>query len=369
MVRIIMSTIPILGFLGTVIGITLAIGKMDLGGNGMEEALPGVISGLSVAFDTTALALSLSTVLLFLKFYVERVEFRLLAAVDESAARQLVGRFRQYGTQSDPHLASVRRIAEELLTAVESGMQQQAALLQSSFTKSSKQWSDVLASTASTLDEALSGAVADGLTRHALMLGEGVKQFAANLEGTLIRHAELLNESLEHHTGSLSKGLKEHGGVLARGLEDHRTALVEAEGQLARENRQHLAEVEAAVGEAMLVATNRQENLIRQSENLLKEMQVALVESAGTTIAQQEQLVKQGDVLLRIVESTDQVRQLEATLNGNLEALAQSHNFQQTVSGLSAALQLMSIHLTGHPQENTRGIFEQAGKQGQNQAA
>ena len=34
-------------------------------------------------------------------------------------------------------------------------------------------------------------------------------------------------------------------------------------------------------------------------------------------------------------------------LNSNLKSLAGAHNFQQTAAGLSAALQLMSIHLVG----------------------
>ena len=327
MVRIILSTIPILGFLGTVIGITLAIAKLNLSGAAMDESLPAVVAGLSVAFDTTALALSLSTVLLFIKFCVERIEIRLLAAVDAAAARHLVGRFQQYGSENDPHLASVCKMSEQLLVAVQSGMDQQAGLLKDSFEQSSKQWSDILSSIAATLDEALSGAVVTGLTRHAEALDKGVKSHAADLEETLIRHAELLNEGLQHHT----------------------TALTEAEQQLAQENRQHLADVEATVGEAMIVATNRQEKLIKQSESLLKEMQVALVEAAGSTVAQQEQLVKQGDVLLKVVEATGQIKQLEDALNSNLHALANSHNFQQTVAGLSAALQLLSVHLVGNP--------------------
>lgn len=378
MVRIILSTIPILGFLGTVIGITLAIAKLNLSGTAMEESLPAVVAGLSVAFDTTALALSLSTILLFAKFCVERVEIRLLSAVDEGVSQQLVGRFRQYGSERDPHLASVRRMSEELLTTVKDGMEEQAKLLQKSFNKSSKQWSELLSDTASTLDEALSGAVLEGITRHASALNEGVKKHAADLENTLIRHAELLNEGLELHSEVINKGLEKHTATLAagmhehqlsltQGLHEHRTALTEAEQKLAQENRQHLAEVEAAVGEAMLVATTRQEKLITQSENLLKEMQTALVEAAGTTVAQQEQLIKQGDILLQVVEATGQVKSLEEALNSNLKTLANSHNFQQTVAGLSAALQLMSVHLVGQPLQTAEEI-ELAYKQ-QNRAA
>jgi len=362
MVRIILSTIPILGFLGTVIGITLAIAKLNLSGEAMDESLPAVVAGLSVAFDTTALALSLSTVLLFAKFCVERVEISLLSSVDANVSRQLVGRFEQLGTENDPHLASVRRMSEELLSSVQSGMQEQAKQFKNAFDASSKQWSGILNDTASTLDEALSGAVVEGMTHHATMLNEGVQQQAADLEQVLLRHADLLNEGLVHHatvideglsqhTTALTTGIEEHQIALTVGLEEHRIALTEAEQQLAQENRRHLGDVEAAVGEAMLVATNRQEKLIKQSETLLKEMQTALVGAAGTTVAQQEQLIKQGDILLQVVEATGQVKQLEDALNSNLNALAGSHNFQQTVAGLSAALQLMSVHLVGQPLE------------------
>jgi len=345
MVRIILSTIPILGFLGTVIGITLAIAKLNLAGESMEQSLPAVIAGLSVAFDTTALALSLSTILLFSKFCVERVEIRLLSAVDEKASRQLLGRFRQYGSGNDPHLASIRRMSEQLLTAVQSSGEKQADLLAAALEKTNQKWSDILAQTASTLDEALSSAVVQGLSRHAEALNEGVVQHAANLEETLVRHAELLNDGLQHHTA----------------------ALTETENKLAKENRQHLADVEATVGETMLVATNRQEKLIQQSEQLLQEMQAALVEAAGTTVAQQEQLIKQGDILLRVVEATGQVKKLEETLNGNLQALAGAHNFQQTVAGLSAAVQLLGAQL-GQPLAVSSNV-DLENEPSQNQAA
>lgn len=325
MVRVILSTIPILGFLGTVIGITLAIGKMDFAGgeNAFTSSMQPVVDGLSVAFDTTALALSLSTVLLFIKFCVERVETSLLSSVDANISRQLVGRFQQFGSESDPNLASVRRMSEQLLTAVETSIERQSTLMELSLAKTGEQWSGILADTASTIDEALSGAVVEGLTRHSEALNSGVKQHSSDLDQTLVRHAELLNE----------------------GLEKHQEVLMQAERQLAQENRQHLAEVEAAVGEAMLIASTRQEKLIEKSESMLQEMQVALIESAGTSVAQQEQLVKQGDVLLKVVEATGQIKHLEDALNKNLNALAGAHGFRETAAALSAALQVIGARL------------------------
>ena len=104
LVRIIVWAIPILGFLGTVIGITLAIAKLSP--DQLENSLPEVTAGLGIAFDTTALALALSMVLMFAKFFVERLETRLLMAVDRRVAEELVGRFQTYGTGADPHVAA-----------------------------------------------------------------------------------------------------------------------------------------------------------------------------------------------------------------------------------------------------------------------
>ncbi len=327
-VRIIIATIPILGFLGTVIGITLAIAKLS--GESMDQQLPAVISGLSVAFDTTALALSLSIAMLFLKFVVERFETHLLAKVDTRATELFLGRFRQYGTGTDPHLTSVRRMSENVLETVQKASQEQSQFLSQSLDRANMQWAGLATNLAKTLEQTFSEAITQGLKLHAEGLNRGVVQHAQDLEETLIRHAELLNEGLGQHTAIVT----------------------EAEQLVAEENRRHLADVEAAVGEAMLVATDRQEKLIQQAEKLLREMQVALVEAAGTTVAQQEQLIKQGDILLKVVEATGQVKKLEDALNSNLSALAGSHHFEQTVTSLSATLQLLSAQL-GQPNSTT----------------
>jgi biopolymer transport protein ExbB/TolQ len=345
LVRNIFLTIPILGFLGTVVGITMAIAKLDLSAAGMDKSLPAVIGGLSVAFDTTAQSLMLSTILLFVKFCVSKVETQLLGAVDARAAEQLVGRFQQFGSESDPHLASIRRMSEQMLAVVQTSTEKQCELLKSSLDQTGRRWTEMFdqtavtlnrvmagaagsleesfAAAATTLDEALSGAVVEGLARHAKALNSGVEHHAKVLEETLIRHATFLNEGLEYHAEALTK----------------------AEAEMAQENRRHLADVEAAVGEAMIVASNRQEKLVAKSEQLLREMQTALVDSASAALAQQEQLIRQGDVLLRVIEATNQIKQLEDTLNGNLQALASTHNFDQTVAGLSAVLQLLGAHL------------------------
>jgi hypothetical protein len=150
----------------------------------------------------------------------------------------------------------------------------------------------------------------------------------------LVRHAEILSENIDNHTGALADALEHHTAVIAQ-----------TETNLAAENRKYLGELGAAVGESVLLASGRQEKLIKQSEDMLREMQAALTESAGMAVAQQQQLTRQGEVLLKVVEATGHVRRLEDALNSNLAALAGSHRFEETVVGLSAALQLMSANL------------------------
>src|SRR4029079_16406326 len=70
--RIIIWAIPILGLLGTVIGITAAVA--NLSPDSLETTLPYVTAGLGVAFDHTALSLGLSMGLMFVQFFAERFE-------------------------------------------------------------------------------------------------------------------------------------------------------------------------------------------------------------------------------------------------------------------------------------------------------
>src|SRR3954454_3929742 len=91
MVRIIVWAIPILGLLGTVIGITIAVANLNP--DTLEESMTKVTHGLGVAFDHTATALSLTMMLMFVKAAVERFEDRLLARVDECVNEELVGSF------------------------------------------------------------------------------------------------------------------------------------------------------------------------------------------------------------------------------------------------------------------------------------
>jgi hypothetical protein len=105
LVKFVVWAIPIMGFLGTVIGITVAIASLS---PTQLENISGVVAGLGTAFDTTATALALSMILMFLQFALDRAEQRLLGAVDDAAWRDLAGRFQSLAGEAGTTLAIAR---------------------------------------------------------------------------------------------------------------------------------------------------------------------------------------------------------------------------------------------------------------------
>lgn len=107
LVRFVVWAIPIMGFLGTVIGITVAIASLS---PTELDNISGVVAGLGTAFDTTATALALSMVLMFFQFLLDRYEQQILATVDAVAWSSLAGRFQSFG--GDGTALAVARLGE-----------------------------------------------------------------------------------------------------------------------------------------------------------------------------------------------------------------------------------------------------------------
>ncbi len=87
LVNTITWAVPILGFLGTVMGITIAIANVSP--EQLDNSLPQVTGGLAIAFDTTALSLSLSLILVFATFLVRRKQDEILLGIDQQLNHRL----------------------------------------------------------------------------------------------------------------------------------------------------------------------------------------------------------------------------------------------------------------------------------------
>jgi len=89
--------IPILGFVGTVLGIGTAVTGLEAtieSAEGFKGAIKAVTGNLGVAFDTTLVALVMSVIALLVQTLISQQEYRLLADVEDYLTYRLQSRIR-----------------------------------------------------------------------------------------------------------------------------------------------------------------------------------------------------------------------------------------------------------------------------------
>ncbi|MCA9264642.1 MAG: MotA/TolQ/ExbB proton channel family protein [Planctomycetales bacterium] len=244
LVRVIIWATPMLGFLGTVVGITLALGNLSPQAlvETPETAMESLLAGLSVAFDTTALGITLTIALMFSRFLTGQLESELLATVETRVNHELVGRFEEVGTSSDPQVATVQRLSESVVLTVEDLVQRQTAALESVVELNQRQWNELSGVAAKQLREGLSSALHDSLLDHATVLARSEDEVRQQTAAHWHRLQELLtaNMGVMHEQqaelakqGDLAlKVLQATGNVatLQQSLNDNLQSLTQAEG-------------------------------------------------------------------------------------------------------------------------------------------
>ena len=174
LMRFVIWAIPIMGFLGTVIGITEAIACLS---PTQLENITGVVSGLGVAFDTTATALALAMVLMFLQYTIDRAEQALLTAVDHSAWTALAGRF-QSVEGGDGTALAIARLSEAV-------------------TRSSARLIDAQEQSWRSLEQAASGNIESAFAHSGSSLQAALE---GSLDATLARWTDSLTQAHDHLT-------------------------------------------------------------------------------------------------------------------------------------------------------------------------
>jgi biopolymer transport protein ExbB/TolQ len=245
LVRIIIWATPMLGFLGTVVGITDALGDLgrELGGgtgdasNSLNTAMQGLLAGLYVAFDTTAIALCFSIVLMFIQFMLDRAETQILAAVDTRAGEELSGRFEMFGATTDPNVQAIQRMSQAVIKASETLVQRQADVWQQTISAAHDQWQRVTRQTTEQMQSALAGALSQSLAQHAAHLTKSEQASAEQLslrweqwQTALSHNARLLHAQQQEMVKQgelMTQAIRVSGDViqLERALNDNLAAL------------------------------------------------------------------------------------------------------------------------------------------------
>lgn len=269
LVRIITWAIPMLGFLGTVIGITQTLGGLDFS-NG-AAAVENLKSGLYVAFDTTALGLVLSVLAIFIQFPVERSEQRLLANIDARVGH-LISASLPSDDVSDNQTALIADLCKGVQAAVAESLENQARLWSQTIEEAQRQWQDVHEHSQNKIAEAFEQTLIPALADHAKSVNHSSSVAGKLLSDQCDRWEETLTEALQmvHTTNATAKKNMIDGldSVLRPALENHASKMEETSRNGADRLDRGLKQCQNVIAQNSQVLSNQQQALIEQYKTL-----------------------------------------------------------------------------------------------------
>jgi len=297
LVRTVTWAVPILGFLGTVVGITMAIAHISL--TELQNSLSEVVGGLSVSFDTTALALTLSLVLVFASFLVERLESQILSEVEDAGIEEIAFRFStaEHGPVS-PLLQAEQQASEELLAQSRKMVEQQVQLWSESLEQMRTVWIESLHTQEGKLNQALSQSLEQALERHTDSVEKSRTEFLSAFQLA----SKTISENLESH----SQQLQTESLQRTKQMNDHSRQLI---GELVAD---------------------------------LKAWQQEL-QSGTQTLSEQQESIREQTVLLRqLVSKEASLSSISERLNQNLAAVTAGNKLEEVLHNLNAAVHLLT---------------------------
>ncbi len=317
LVRTTTWAVPILGFLGTVVGITVAIGNLDF--QDYEKSMHNVVGGLAVAFDTTALSLALSMVLVFFSYVVERAEGDILVRVEDSGISRLAVLLPPPVSTGSTFNDAEAQAAKHLLERTESVINRQTQLWQESLEAIRSRWNETLEQQKSSFDESLRQGHVATLSDHAQQLAAVRKDFLEAFG----RASDALNDTL----------------IASRTAQSNMQELF----------RRQLAELWLQVREDIAVAQSHDASqrieLFEAIARRIDGWQEQLAETNATSVAHLAELQLQREALVQIVGDERQLAKLQERLNENLETVRTAEAFEETLHSLSAAVHLLTTRV------------------------
>ncbi len=210
LVRIIVWAIPMLGFLGTVIGITQTLGGLDFtDGTAAVDRLKG---GLYVAFDTTAIGLVLSVIAIFLQFPVERREQKLLGEIDRRVG-SLLARHLPSDDAADHPAGQIAQLCDGIRVAVAESLSSQAALWRQTIDEAHSHWQRVAADHGDRIGAAILDSLAPELRQHSTSLRDHSRSLEAYVHSLAEVHRHELSD-LDHRFDRWMGAMADNSRVL-----------------------------------------------------------------------------------------------------------------------------------------------------------
>jgi biopolymer transport protein ExbB/TolQ len=206
LIRLMVWAIPMLGFLGTVLGISEALGGLNLGaGADLTVLITSLKSSLYVAFDTTALALTYGVAMMFIQFGLDRVESANVSRVDSLTDDFILENFQIGDTVTESPTRAISRMGQALLQATFSLVEHQHELWTESLTSAQEAWVAATENSAvqseAMLKSAMSAAgqqIAERLTQALDMAEAQINSRSENWQQAISNNVQLLAKTQEN---------------------------------------------------------------------------------------------------------------------------------------------------------------------------
>lgn len=314
LLQTIIWAIPIMGFLGTVLGITLAIANVTP--EQLDTSLPEVTGGLAVAFDTTAIALVFSLGLVFGSLFVKRSEDSIISMAEETAL-SLCGPLLDAPSDSGTAIAQAEsESARRLLESTGGLIEKQTGLWQESLDTLRERWSQTISAHEEVLGESLRRGTTESLNAHLTQL--------ETLRQEFLTACQLVSQHVSASVEKIEQDRRTYDAAQQQQLENWTTMLredINAAGRTQQRQLRHMLDefadrLDRWTGSFTQLATASEQNaaaLTQHSEQLLK------------IVAHEEQLVG-----------------LHSQLNRNLDSLRATEQFEESIHSLNAAIHLLT---------------------------
>lgn len=182
LIRIVTWGMLLVGFLGSVLGISDTLGQMAAQAlaSGSQEAMNSLTAGLHVAIDSTALGILLTMIAMSVRFVVNRSELSLLAMIDRNVfdALQLCLAEEERVSVTGNVDSVLSHIAQESMRSVQQMVQTQSELWQQTIKAGHGHWQHLTTLSAETIQSCLAGAMDSALFKHHESLKSHTEQIA-----------------------------------------------------------------------------------------------------------------------------------------------------------------------------------------------
>jgi len=334
LVRIIIWAIPMLGFLGTVVGITQTLGGLDFTDG--TAAVDRLKSGLYVAFDTTALGLVLSVIAIFLQFPVERAEQQLLGDIDQRIGNLLVAKLPADDAADNP-AGQIAQLCDGIRIAVGESLASQTELWRQTIDEAHLHWQRIAEDNGQRIGDAIMQSLAPALREHASVVAEQTRILT---DQTLVirDQVNVLNQQAD----------------LQREQVNSQRDQAASQREYVAAQREHLAAQREHAG----IIAQAQQGAVEELDARWSKWTMMLTDSTRVLAHHQQALLDQLDAFANHDERTEQLLRLQASLDTNLirvaeASIATQHSIDASAKGgmsqammtLASAVEVLALRL------------------------